>query len=152
MLQTVRCVQLWTDYAVSTPPNAKPSRRPLMIWKFCSLLAVHTDTASHSDIRGYQDLTSSLLLISGMLTGLTLCGKSALGWAFRKQEISFTLPMTEAEYVAAAAGAQEVIWISRISRLLQLRIDSEGGANRVAHLQSYRSNLDLMYIFPPIRQ
>ena len=72
---------------------------------------------------------------------LTLCGASPLSWVSRKQDI-ITLSMTEAEYVAAAAGAQDAIWVGNLIAetipfplLLslgigtgppELRIDSEG--------------------------
>ena len=72
---------------------------------------------------------------------LTLCVASPLSWVSRKQDI-ITLSMTEAEYVAAAAGAQDAIWIGHLvaetipsSRLFpsgigtgppELRINSEG--------------------------
>lgn len=75
------------------------------------------------------------------VTGLiTFTGDTPLSWASRKQDI-VTLSMTEAEYVAASAGAQEALWTGWLVNEAipgvqvgppELLIDSEG-ARKLAH-------------------
>ena len=67
---------------------------------------------------------------SGMIM---LTGKTPLGWAARKQDVT-TLSSTEAEYIALGAGAQDAVWIGKIMEFLsmstrpRLWTDNEGAS------------------------
>ena len=123
-------------------PHLGPKWRPCK-WKDCRLpdRAVGTRTLgmcidSTGPVVVYADARDDN---HGKATTGTIssCGGSALGWSPHKQDIA-TLSMTEAEYVAAAAGTQEATWISHLvaeatgmlsSSPPELRINSEGARN-----------------------
>ena len=50
---------------------------------------------------------------------LILSGKSPIGWASRKQDVT-TLSSTEAEYIALSHGAQDGVWLQKVLHFLEL--------------------------------